>query len=207
MHAGVCKRKTGASVGGTTARSVTRARLGVCLVVTILLLPFGGYGLARAGVVPEGLPIVVGLLSVIAEFILLPALFEERAPYRHSSSHLTARTLFGDRSVDLDRITSVRLLTTFSYGSTYRTVVVRDAHGVRLGITTQRSRRRLRRAIEKAEADTTRGVPAPRVSRAAGAHLGLTSGRGLMVHTVLAFLFLSGSVSLYMAVVLRLAGQ
>ncbi|MCZ9353057.1 hypothetical protein NGM36_25365 [Streptomyces mutabilis] len=181
--------------------------MGVGLVVTVLLLPFGGYGLARAGMLPEGLPVVLGLLSVIAESLLLPALFEERAPYRHSSSRLTARTLSGERSVDLDRITGVRLPTTFSYGSTYRTVVVRDARGVRLGITTRRSRRKVRRAIEKAEADAMRGVPRPRVSRAARAYLGLASRCDLVVHTVLAFLFLSGSVSLYMAVVLRLAGQ
>ncbi|MFF8381931.1 hypothetical protein ACF07V_38230 [Streptomyces sp. NPDC015661] len=191
----------------TTTRSVARARMGSGLVVTVLLLPFGGYGLARTGVVPEGTTIALGLLSVIAGFVLLPALCEERAPFRHSSSCLTAHTLTGERSVDLNRIDTVRLLTTFSYGSAYRTLMVRDTHGVRLGITTERSRRKLRRAIEKAEANATRGVPGPRVSRAARAHLGLAPGRGLVVHTVLAFLFLTMSVSLYVAVVLRLGGQ
>ncbi|WP_405524323.1 hypothetical protein [Streptomyces canus] len=191
----------------TTTRSVARARMGSVLAVTVLLLPFGGYGLARAGVVPEGAPIVLGLLSVIASSVLLPALCEERAPFRHSSSHLAAHTLTGERSVDLNRITTVRLLTTFSYGSTYRTLLVRDAHGVRLGITTERSRRKLRRAIEKADANAARGVPRPRVSRAARAHLGLDPGRGLVVHTVLAFLLPAVSVSLYVVAVLRLGGQ
>lgn len=200
-------RKRGASVEVTTTRSVARARMGSGLVVTVLLLPFGGYGLARAGVVPEGVPIVLGLLSAIAGFALIPALCEERAPFRHSSSHLTAHTLTGERSVDLNRITTVRLLTTFSYASVYRTLLVRDAHGVRLGITTERSRRKLRRAIEKADANAAQGVPKPRVSRAARAHMGLAPGRGLVGHTILAFLLLTVSESLYVVAVLRLSGQ
>lgn len=163
MHADVCRQKRGASVEATATRSVARARMGSGLAVTVLLLPFGGYGLARAGVVAEGAPVALGLLSVIASFVLLPALCEERVPFRHSSSHLTARTLTGERSVDLNQITTVRLLTTFSYGTAYRTLLVRDAHGVRLGITTERSRRKLRRAIEKAHANAAQGCPpAPR---------------------------------------------
>ncbi|MGW5232639.1 hypothetical protein ACWEQU_10120 [Streptomyces nodosus] len=191
----------------TTSRSVARARMGSGLAATVLLLPFGGYGLARAGVVPEGAPIVLGLLSGIISFVLLPALCEERAPFRHSSSHLTARTLTGERSVDLNRITTVRLLTTFSYGSVYRTLLVRDAHGVRLGITAERSRRKLRQAIEKADVNAARGVAGPRVSRAARAHLGLAPGRGLVIHTTIAFLLLTVSASLYMVAALRLGGQ
>ena len=191
----------------TTTRSVARARMGSGLAVTVLLLPFGGYGLARAGIVPDGTPIVLGLLSAIVSFVLLTALCEEKAPFRHSSSHLTAHTLTGERSLDLNRITTVRLLTTFSYGGAYRTLVVRDAHGVRLGITTERGRRKLRRAIEKADANAARGVPRPRVSRAARAHLGLAPGRGLVGHTVLAFLLLTVSGSLYAIAVLRLGAQ
>ncbi|MEV0782828.1 hypothetical protein AB0I52_07560 [Streptomyces sp. NPDC050423] len=186
---------------------MTRARMGSALAVTVLLLPFGGYGLARAGLVPDGTPIALGLLSLIAGGVLLPALCEERAPFRHSSSHLIARTLTGERSVDLNRITTVRLLTTFSYGSAYRTLLVRDADGVALGITTERSRRKLRRAIEKADANAARGAAGPRVSRAARAHLGLAPGRGLVGHTVLALLVLTVSASLYVVVVLRLGGR
>jgi hypothetical protein len=189
------------------ARSVVRARVGSGLAAAVLLLPFAGYGLARTGAVPEGTPLVLGLLGGIIGVVLLPALCEEQAPFRHSSSRLIARTLTGERSVDLDRITTVRLLTTFSYGSVHRTLVVRDSHGVRLGVTTERSRRKLRRAIEKADANAARGVPAPRVSRAARVHLGLAPGRGLIVHTVLGFLSLTVSGSLYVSVVLLLGGQ
>ncbi|MEU0086278.1 hypothetical protein [Streptomyces sp. NPDC006274] len=175
--------------------------------MAFLLLPFAGYGLARTGAVPEGTPILLGLLGGIIGVVLVPALCEEQAPFRHSSSRLIARTLTGERSVDLNRITTVRLLTTFSSGSAHRTLVVRDAHGVRLGVTTERSRRKLRRAIEKADANAARGLPAPRVSRAARVHLGLAPGRGLVGHTVLGLLCLTVSASLYVSVVLRLGGQ
>ncbi|MET9560684.1 hypothetical protein [Streptomyces tauricus] len=174
--------------------------------MTVLLLPFGGYALARAGIVPEGAPVVLGLLSAIVGFVLLPALCEERAPYRHSSTHLTARTLTGERSLDLNRIASIHLLTTFSYGGVHRALVARDAHGVRLGITTERSRRKLRRAIEKADANVVRGISGPRLSRAARVHLGLAPDQGLGIHTVLAFLLLTTSASLYATVAFRLGG-
>lgn len=207
MHADVLREERGASVRGTTSRGVARARVGSGLTVAILLLPFGGSGLARAGAVPQSAAIVLGLLSLIVGAVLLPELSEERAPFRHSSSHLTARTLTGERSVELDRITTVRLVTTFSYGNVYRTLSVRDAHGVRLGVTTERSRRKLRRAIEKADANASRGVPGPRVSRAARAYLGLSPRRGLVVHTALSFLLVTVSGSLYVAALLRLGGQ
>ncbi|MER5553822.1 hypothetical protein ABT001_19485 [Streptomyces sp. NPDC002793] len=175
--------------------------------MTVLLLPLAAYAPARTGAVPEGTPIVLGLPAVIVGFVLLPALFEEQAPFRHSSSRLIARTLTGERSVDLNSLATVRLLTTFSYGGAYRTLMVRDTHGVRLGVTTERSRRKLHRAIEKADAYTTQGAAGPRVSRAARAHLAPAPGGRLVVHTVLAFLALTVSVSLYVAVVLRLGGQ
>lgn len=173
----------------------------------VLLLPLGGYGLARTGILPEGAPIAIGLLSGIAGFLFLPALFEERDPFRHTSSRLTAHTMTGERSVDLNQIVTVRLLTTFSYSGAYRTLSVRDAHGVRLGITTERSRMKLRRAIERADANAARGFPQPRVSRAARVHLGLAPGRGLVVHTALAFVLATLSGSLYVAGALRLGGQ
>ncbi len=199
--------RNGASVEASTTRSVVRARTGSALAITVLLLPLCGYGLARTGAVPQSTPIMLGLLSGIVGFVLLPALCEERAPFRHSSSRLAARTLTGERSIDLNRIATVRLMTTFSYGKTYRTLVVRDTHGVRLGITTERSRRKLRRAVEKADADAAHGAPGPRVSRAARTYLGLAPERGLIVHTVLAFLLVTASASLYVIVALRLGGQ
>ncbi|MGB8939084.1 MAG: hypothetical protein WCD21_02420 [Streptomyces sp.] len=176
-------------------------------MLTFLLLPFGGYVLARAGVVPEGAPAVLGMLSGVVGTFLLIALDEERAPCRHARSRLTARTLTGERSLDLTRITTVWLLTTFSYGGSYRTLIVRDSHGVRLGVTTQRSRAKVRRAIERADANAAQGAVGPRVSRAARVHLGLAPGRGLLGHTVLAFLLWTVSVSLYVVVSLRLGGR
>lgn len=184
-----------------------RARAVSGLAGAVLLLPLGGYALAAVGMLPEGTPIALGLLSLIVGSVLLPALCEEQAPFRHSSSHLTARTLTGERSVELDRLTTVRLVTTFSYGGARRLLLVRDAHGVRLGVTTGRSRKKLRRAVEKAEANAARGVPVPRVSRAARVDLGLTPGQGLLGHTILAFLLQTVSVTLYMIAVLRLGGQ
>lgn len=193
--------------GEERARAVGRARAVSGLAGAVLLLPLGGYALAAAGMLPEGTPIALGLLSLIVGSVLLPALCEEQAPFRHSSSHLTARTLTGERSVELDRLTTVRLVTTFSYGGARRLLLVRDAHGVRLGVTTGRSRKKLRRAVEKAEANAARGVPAPRVSRAARVDLGLAPGQGLLGHTILAFLLQTVSVTLYMIAVLRLGGQ
>ncbi|MFC8224772.1 hypothetical protein [Streptomyces sp. NPDC057287] len=189
------------------ARAVVRARRVSGLVAALLLLPFGGYALAVAGMLPEGTPVALGLLSLIGGSVLLPALREEQAPFRHSSSHLTARTLTGERSVDLDRLATVRLVTTFSYGGAHRLLLVRDVHGVRLGVTTGRSLKKLRRAVEKAEANAARGVPAPRVSRAARVRLGLAPGQGLVGHTIVAFLLETVSVTLYMIAVLRLGGQ
>lgn len=45
------------------------------------------------------------------------------------------------------------------------------------------------------------------MSSAAREYLASASGRGLVGHTILAFLLLVVSVSLYVAVVLRLGGQ
>ncbi|GGY06052.1 hypothetical protein GCM10010358_69300 [Streptomyces minutiscleroticus] len=82
-----------------------------------------------------------------------------------------------------------------------------DAEGVRLGIATGRSRWRLRRAIGKADANAARGVPGPRVSRAARAHLGRAPGRGFVVRTALVFLLPTVAGSLYVAAVRRIGGQ
>ncbi|MFE1842681.1 hypothetical protein [Streptomyces sp. NPDC059515] len=195
-------------MGATAAaRSVLRARVGSGLAVAVLLLPFGSWALARAGVVAEATTIPVGVLAMIGGYVLLPALSEERSPYRHARRSLTARTLTGHRTVDLDRIATVRLVTTFSQAGVYRTVVVRDADGVRLGLTTGRSHEHLRRAVENAERNAARRAPGPRVSRAAMAHLGLAPGRGLVVHTVVAFLCVTVSMSLYLSVVIWLGGR
>jgi hypothetical protein len=103
------------------------------------MLPF-----AAGGLVAEA-AVALGLLTCPLAFLLLGELCEERPPARHSATRMTARTLTGVRSVDLNHIASVRLLTTFSYGGTYRALVVRDGHGVRLGVTSAG-----RRALNKA---------------------------------------------------------
>lgn len=66
-----------------------------------LLLLYRGYGLARAGVVPETAPLFLGLPTAFASSFLPSALREEQAPFRHSLPHLTAQTLAGKRSVDI----------------------------------------------------------------------------------------------------------
>ncbi|MER5682521.1 hypothetical protein ABT074_03170, partial [Streptomyces sp. NPDC002205] len=108
----------------------------------------------------------------------------------------------GERSVDLTRIRDVRLLTGFSYGGTFRAVVVRDRNGVRIGLTTVRSQRALVRALQHACGDVQGG---PCVSPAARAHLGLGVRRHRTIHTVIIFLLLTTSISLYLGLVLELA--
>ncbi|WP_326578814.1 hypothetical protein OIE69_35860 [Actinacidiphila glaucinigra] len=169
--------ETAASVAASTTGNVARARMGAGLAVAVLLLPLGGYGLARTGAVPESTPLYLGLLSGLLGFGLLTSLGEERAPFRHTSSRLTAHTLTGERSVDLNRIATVRLLTTLSYGRTYRTLVVRDVNGVRLGVTTDTAREggQSQRAEEHADEGRQRGRarPDPLGGKAVGAGGGL----------------------------------
>jgi len=92
---------------------------------------------------------------------------------------VSARTLTGVRSVDLDHLT-----------------------GVRLGVTSTAGRRVLRRAIKRQTADGT--GRSPRVSRAASAHLGNESRRQLFVHTVLVFLAEAGFVAVHMSALFAL---
>jgi hypothetical protein len=101
-----------------------------------------------AGVLAEA-AVALGLLTCPLAFLLLSELCEERPPARHSATRMTARTLTGVRSVDLNHITSVRLLTTFSYGTVYRALLVRYTQGVQLGVTSTAGRRALRRALER----------------------------------------------------------
>ncbi|MCX5602960.1 hypothetical protein OOK29_32975 [Streptomyces phaeochromogenes] len=179
---------------GTSRR---RARTGMAVVVALLVLPFAVGGLAEEG---AALGLVTGPLGLL----LFGALCEERQPARHSMTRMTARTLTGIRSVDLNRITSVRLQTTFSYGSAYRTFLVRDAHGVRLGISSDAGRRTLRRSLERQPRAGRRSRP--KVSRAARACLGDGHPGHLAVHTVLVFLAHVGIVCAYVMAVLELGG-
>lgn len=125
-----------------TSTTRRRARAGLSLVVAMLVLPFAVGALVRSGT-------MLGLVTGPLAFLLFVELCTERGPTRCSSARMTARTLTGMRSVDLSCIASVRLQTTFSYGTVYRALLVRDAHRVRLGVTSTAGRRTLRRALER----------------------------------------------------------
>lgn len=177
-----------------------RARTGVCLLGALLVLPFAVGALPRAR--EAGAP--VGLATGMLASVLSGMLVEESPPARHSMSRITARTLTGMRSVDLTRLTHIRLLTSVSYGSVYRTLLVRDADGVWLGITTDAGKRALRRALMRRPEDAS--LPPPRVSRAARAHLGQDRPGRIAVHTVLAFLVLMLGICGYVTVLAKLGG-
>lgn len=179
---------------GTVRR---RAHAGAGLAVGLLVLPFAAGVLAEAAT-------ALGLLTCPLAFLLFGELCEERPPARHSVTRMTARTLTGVRSVDLNRITSIRLLTTFSYGSTYRTLIVRDEHGIRLGVTSAAGRRVLSRALARQTGDRT--PQRPRVSRAARACLGTGRPGHLAVHTVLVFLAQVGAICTYITAVIEVGG-
>ncbi|MFJ8533601.1 hypothetical protein [Streptomyces sp. NPDC093591] len=147
-----------------------------------------------------------GLVAGLAAWVLLPDLCQERPPARRSATVMTARTLTGPRSIDLDRITSVRLWTTFTYGGVQqRTLLVRDVHGVRLGVTTAAGRRALRVALERQTRDKS-PRHRPRVSPAARACLGGGPRHHLAVHTVMAFLAQVVGLCAYLTVVLKAGG-
>lgn len=170
-------------------------------MLALFVLPFAIAGL------PQARPAVVVALGLVAGplgLLLLGELGQERPPTRHSTTRITARTLTGVRSVDLNHLSSVRLLTTFSYGSTYRTLLVRDVHGVRLGVTSAAGRRALRKALARRTDDPTRRRP--QVSRAARAYLRADRPGHLALHTTLMFLTQVGAICAYVLAQLEVAG-
>ncbi|OSP29472.1 hypothetical protein B7767_39480 [Streptomyces sp. 13-12-16] len=138
-----------------------------------------------------------GFLALLLVSAVANPLCEERPPARHTTTGSTARTPTGVRTVDLTRLTDVRLWTTFSCGGPQRTLIVRDAHGVRLGITTAAGRRAVRRALERRPAGAR-----PRVSRAARAHL--DGGGRPAAHTVPVFLAQVTAVCAYVFTLVRI---
>ncbi|WP_326626031.1 MULTISPECIES: hypothetical protein [unclassified Streptomyces] len=173
------------------------------MTALLLLSPFGAWLLALADYLPTEASVLCAFVgSLVAGFALLEQCQEMRV-IRCSMTHITARTWTGQRSVDLTRIRDVRLLTTFHYGGAYHAVLVRDQHGVRLGLTSVRSKRALVRALRNAPGDAQYG---PRISSAARAHLGLGASRTHTMHTVTSFLALTISICLYNGLVLKLAG-
>ncbi|MFD5257300.1 hypothetical protein ACFWM5_31310 [Streptomyces bobili] len=180
-----------------------RARRWAGFAGALVASPFVALAVAAAGLFPAGVAIALALTAGPAGLLLLTEMNTERPPQHRSGNRLTSRTLTGERTVDLSRIERVRLLTYFSRsGVSERVLLVRDAHGVSLGLTSPVSRRVLRRALER----LPRSGPRPRVSRAALAHLGMLPIPGrLAVHTVVAWLATVFGLCGYLIAVLALA--
>jgi hypothetical protein len=104
-------------------------------------------------------------------------------------------------SVDLTRLASVRLWTRFSPGGVQQHVLlVRDVHGVRLGITSAAGRRALRTALARQQGRRAR------VSPVARACLGDGPGWWLVRHTVTMFLSQVLAVCVYLIGFLEVGG-
>ncbi|MEU3069088.1 hypothetical protein ABZ712_19640 [Streptomyces sp. NPDC006906] len=178
-----------------------RTRLGTAWIVGLLALPFVGLAVSAAAGLHPGVPLVVTGPAALVGFVLISEMPTGRDRGRATGSLLTARTVTGLRTVDLSRIESVRLLTSFSRGGVSdRVVLVRDGDGVLLGLREQTDVRRIRRALDQgARSD----VP-PRVSGAAAAHLGMSSG-GTARHTVLSWLATVLGVCCYLSVIVLVA--
>lgn len=163
-----------------------RARRWTAFTGALVASPFVALAVTAAGLFPAGAAIALALTTGPAGLLLLTELNTERQPQSHSGNRLTARTLIGERTVDLSRIERVRLLTYFSRsGVSERVLLVRDAHGVSLGLTSPASRKALHRALKC----LPRHGPRPRASRAALVHLGVLPAPGrLAVHTVVVWL-------------------
>ncbi|MFF2327473.1 MULTISPECIES: hypothetical protein [unclassified Streptomyces] len=189
------------AVSPAAARS--RARWASSAVVLVILSPFLVWLLAAVSPVPHGAAVICAFVAGPLGFLLLPELCQETRLITCSMSRVTARTLTGERTVDLRRIRSVRLYVGFGYGRVHHTLVVRDEEGVRLGLTTVRSRHALKRALQGVTVGNAGG---PRVGVAARALLGLAPRRHLTVHTVIGFLLLVVVITSYVVAVLRIAG-
>ncbi|MFE9380329.1 hypothetical protein [Streptomyces sp. NPDC006855] len=178
-----------------------RTRLGIAWVVGLLALPFVGLAVSAAAGLHPGVPLVVTGPAALVGFVLISEMPTGRDRGQTTGSLLTARTVTGLRTVDLSRIERVRLLTSFSRGGVSdRVVLVRDGDGVLLGLREQTDVRRIRRALDQgARSD----VP-PRVSGAAAAHLGMSSG-GTARHTVLSWLATVLGVCCYLSVIVLVA--
>ncbi|MEU2746936.1 hypothetical protein ABZ613_11670 [Streptomyces collinus] len=155
-------------------------------------------GALSGGSLPVTAPALVAGSTAL---VFLPDLCQERPPARHSRTRSTARTLTGRRSVDLTRLASVRLWTTFSPGGVQqRALLVRDVYGVRLGITSAAGRRALRTALARQQGRRAR------VSPAARACLGDGPGWWLVRHTVMMFLSQVVAACLYAIGFLEVSG-
>ncbi|TYR63803.1 hypothetical protein [Streptomyces parvus] len=178
-----------------------RTHLGTALIVGLLALPFVGLAVSTSAGLHPGVPLVVTGPAALVGFVLISEMPTGRNRGQTSGSLLTARTATGLRTVDLAQIERVRLLTSFSRGGVSdRVVLVRDSHGVLLGLREQTDVRRVRRALDQRARN---GVP-PRVSGAAAAYLGMTPD-GTARHTVLSWLATVLGICCYLSAVAVLA--
>ncbi|MBW5249380.1 hypothetical protein JGS39_10260 [Streptomyces sp. P01-B04] len=187
----------------TPAAARSRARLVASGAAFLILSPFITWLLALVDILPDGTSVILAVTAGLAGFLLLQVLCEETGLVQCSMSRVTARTLTGVRMLDLTSIRDVRLLTSITRGGrTSHAVVVRDSHGVRVGLTSVRSQRALVRALQRTGADEQ---AAPSVSAAASAHLGLGDRWHRAVHTIITLLLQVLVLALYVALVLGLA--
>ncbi|MCX4857543.1 hypothetical protein [Streptomyces canus] len=185
------------------AQARRRARRWTAFAGALVVSPFAVLAVAATGLIPAEAAIAAALVAGPAGMLLFTEVNAEKRPQHRSGTLLTARTLAGERTVDLSRIERVRLLTYFSRsGVSERVLLVRDAWGTSLGLTSPASRRALRRALERPPG---RG-PRPRVSRAALVHLGMLPAPGrLALHTAAVWLATVLGICGYMVAVLALA--
>lgn len=198
-------------VATTPAVARRRARWATAFAGLLIASPFVVWPFTVAELLPRGVMLVCAFVGGPIGLLLMSEISQETRLISCSMSAVTARTLTGERTVDLRRLTQVRLRVSFSYGRVYRTLMVRDAHGVNLGLTSERSRRALKRAIARIPAHSNTsgrsGSPdaRPSVSAAARASLELAPHGSLTRHTIFGFLLLAVGIALYVAAVLLLA--
>ncbi|MGC9538312.1 hypothetical protein [Streptomyces sp. UG1] len=179
-----------------------RARRWTAFAVALVASPFATLAVAATGLFPAEVAIVA-MIAGLAGSLLLSELNTEKSRPRRPRNLMIARTLTGERTVDLSRIERVRLLTYFSTGGvSERVLLVRDAHGTSLGLTEPASQRALRRALER----LPKHGPQPRVSKAALVHLGMLPAPGrLAFHTITVWLGTVLGLCGYVGAVLKLA--
>jgi hypothetical protein len=202
------KRIRGSFVPVTTPAAVRRrARRWVAAAGAALVSPFVVLVPAAAGWLPSESAILLALVAAPTGLLILGETCEEKPPPRTSGPCLTARTLTGERTVDLSVISSVRLLTYFSRsGVSERVVLVRDINGVCLGLKSTAGRAALRRALQRSRDPAPHTQP--RVSRAARVYLGMVTRRTpLVLHTVLSWLVMVFGTCGYTVTVLALADR
>ncbi|MFJ4790068.1 hypothetical protein [Streptomyces sp. NPDC088794] len=185
------------------AQARRRARHWTAFAGALVASPFAMLAVAATGLIPAEAAIAPALVAGPAGMMLFTEVNTEKRQQHHSGTLLTARTLAGERTVDLSRIERVRLLTYFSRsGVSQRVLLVRDAWGMSLGLTSPASHRALRQALEL----LPRRGPRPRVSRAALAHLDMPSAPGrLAVHTATVWLATVLGICGYMGAILALS--